>query len=77
MPNLASNVFIALTGPRTVGVAKLQGEVGFELMGDLKMLANSWPMVTAFQTVHNVFEMRELWIVYLRTRNRPGVREEM
>lgn len=48
-------------------------QVGFELMGDLRMLANSWPSVPAFQTVRSVFEMRELWVTYLRTRNRPGV----
>ncbi len=41
------------------------------------MLASSWPSVPAFQAVRSVFEMRELWVSYLRTRNRPGVSGHM
>ena len=41
-------------------------------MGDLKTLAKSWPMVGSFCTVHGVFEMRELWVTYLRASGRPG-----
>lgn len=51
-------------------------QVGFELYGDLKKLSSTWPMVPAFLTVHNTFEMRMLWGEYLKLRHRPGVSEE-